>query len=128
MDGTDMAAQVATHPEPRKDHLFFSGQLLAVDPQSEALSGTRRRSNKRQAAAIDTSDEVGVHGKDLLVFGYHARLFRDDVQARQQHLRQAMMPLFGDPSVLVDRFDARSLLDGEFELADVTNLHVLMHG
>lgn len=40
---------------------------------------------------------------DLMVFGYHCKLYRDDVKAELENSGSLLIPWMGDSSLMVDR-------------------------
>ncbi|KAI8064600.1 hypothetical protein BC940DRAFT_335222 [Gongronella butleri] len=61
---------------------------------------------------------------ELLVFGYEAKLYRDDMQAQRQQDGKHLIPLAHDPTRRLDRYDARHVLEDDMRSAQsVTRFH-----
>jgi len=58
---------------------------------------------------------IGPSNDDLLVFGYSAKLFRNNEVALKMDRGDLLIPWMGDPSMKIDRFDGRT----EFDLIDM---------
>ncbi|KAI8576202.1 hypothetical protein K450DRAFT_258085 [Umbelopsis ramanniana AG] len=86
--------------------LFFSQTLL---PENSEVQPQQYR-NRRKRKAKDREREPE---QELLIFGYEARLFTDDEAAKRIDDGKHLIPWQGikDNPILVDRFDARNLLD-----------------
>ncbi|KAG2187607.1 hypothetical protein INT44_005296 [Umbelopsis vinacea] len=86
--------------------LFFSQTLLPEN--SEVQPQPYRNRRKRKANYKEKEPE-----QELLIFGYEARVFTDDEAAKRIDDGKHLIPWQGiqDNPILVDRFDARNLLD-----------------
>eukprot|EP00794_Sanderia_malayensis_P013807 gene13807-15252_t len=68
------------------------------------------RSSKYAAEKAD-SDKY----EDIIMIGYHSKLFRDDVMAKYIDEGKHLIPWMGDESLMIDRYDCRGYLYSQEE-------------
>ncbi|CAG8465679.1 12005_t:CDS:2 [Ambispora gerdemannii] len=108
--------------------MFFSETLLPEKPSSQedkdkleggpptrisSANRVRARRNRHQRKKQRTSSPPDY--EDFLVFGYEAKAFRDDEMAKKINDGELLIPWRGEDTtenrILLDRYDARNLLD-----------------
>lgn len=72
--------------------------LLGFDEKS---SHTRRGKSSKKS---HSSSRGGGKHEDLLVFGYHCKLFRDDSTAEEVNKGNHLIPWMGNADLMIDRF------------------------
>eukprot|EP01027_Heterolobosea_sp_BB2_P017728 GEZU01025092.1.p1 GENE.GEZU01025092.1~~GEZU01025092.1.p1 ORF type:complete len:194 (-),score=22.46 GEZU01025092.1:64-645(-) len=77
-------------------------------PASRKPTSSRTSYSAKQGGSAETQDEKF---KDLMVFGYSSRLFRDDDTAQSIHDEKHMLSYHGNDEIRIDRYDVRALLD-----------------
>ena len=78
--------------------LFDPGEAIASD-------GSIYQTRKTIREASDKQGQTGISKNfdDLLVVGYHSKLFRDDVMAQYIHDGRHLIPWMGNEKIMIDR-------------------------
>jgi hypothetical protein len=58
---------------------------------------------ERSSTSTSAFNPARKDNEDLFVFGYAAKLFKDDEKAEEQHEGRQLIPWMGNPDILIDR-------------------------